>query len=377
QLYFTRQSESSCFADGSAMISAYDGRLRYWDLKTNSEVVICPDANCIHETYHPDKNPNPTCTSVTPLGQAYSCVFIFKEKIYYIQSDDINRSEIYVCDKDAKNKKKLLEFDSNVHVLATPIFREGKLFFLANHAVYEDSDTDRFVPKGYDFRIYSFDINSKKLSKIKAFNGCRQLDIRNMHMYDNKLIYEIYTSTVDFSEIYDFEKNIYTDDPDKYASRQIISLDISSGKEEVIFDSLKTFLIDSNNENIYISQNQNEDSSSVNYKVIEYNLKDKTSVDICMSDNDYYSAVVRNGYIIYSDYPKDRICIFSISDKKLITISQDDLDSYEISFVTNSNVVLRNLTNNNIWGVIPFNDFVNGNIENISTIEREDLNNPT
>lgn len=368
---FVSMSTSSYSSEGEYMVSADDNRLHYWDINSSTETVICADPSCTHDTYNETDNPYPECTAVTSDGSVFGNTFIYSDKLYYFSNSGLNSTTLYVCDKNGKNKRKIHEFECDMAALTAPVTGERKLFFLMQTAIVDASETSGIAPEEYNYTLFSFEFDSKKLSTLKEFEKPKQFSLRSLYVHENCLYYEFFTSDASYSDIYDFETGQYKDDPIKHDSRKIVRLNLSDNSEEILYDSSTTRLIGGDGDKLYISQKETEDYSLPDSRIIEYSLSDGSVRDVLVQDGDYYSAGIFNRHIIYTNV-NDIVCV-NISTGDTKTIVQNGTDIYTFAFATEKYAVLKKTGISEIYAAVPFSEFVNGSIGNMRITEFENL----
>lgn len=214
-------------------------------------------------------------------------------------------------------------------------------------------------------------MKSNECTELVEYKDPKQFSVRNFYVYQNALYYEVFTSDVNYSDIYDFKAGKYIDDPLKHDRCQIVKHNLVDNSEEILFDSLTTHLIGGNGGKLYISEKEADDYSLLDKKITEYSLSDSSMRDVFINEGDYYSASVHNGYIIYTEF--NEIIVLNISTGDAKTITQNDVDIYTFSFATEEYAVMKKVGIQEIYGLVPFEEFADGDIENIKTIEFENL----
>jgi hypothetical protein len=103
-----------------------DGRIYEASWDNPSAEIICTDPSCIHRAYNETTNPDPTCGAA--VSGNYSSTFALNSFLYKgqrvvlysyterVEELEINYyTEVYVCDLDGENRKKVADLDGVIY----------------------------------------------------------------------------------------------------------------------------------------------------------------------------------------------------------------------------------------------------------------------
>lgn len=283
--------------------------------------IICTDPTCTHERYGSLTNPTPTCSAVTTQNVTFNIESILyggkrllfvrtSEAIEYDEygavSKQCHKTDVYECDLDGKNRKKLTSFDGSWTGSTAGIICNNKLYFNnARNITYEVVDTyvDQNGNIGYEYIQY------------ETCEFC-SLDLETMEFvsYATKektngwFGYFVITDNYLYCAIMDNDETI------------LYRLDLKTNIcEEVYRDSNMFLPEEAIGSNLLIAYNIGEDK----WNIYLYNEETKTTKKILTDMGSHYCCILENQFAIMTetvsetekDDEKDYVVEYSFFDE--------------------------------------------------------------
>lgn len=175
-----------------------DGRLYFKDLKTDTEAVLCGNADCEHELYSLD-NPNPSCFGVVQFS---SCYVIDGSEMYYVDLKDVMTQNIYYSDSIGVTKSVLMTVEGVTDTIAYDYDNDNKRLVFTYKLEYEKEREDYIPLEKPKVGIMVVDLKNQKYQKYLEHDGTG-VGIENytstmVFLNDDKIIY--YKSYYDGTE---------------------------------------------------------------------------------------------------------------------------------------------------------------------------------
>lgn len=349
------------FSDNYAF-RVVDNRLYFWDTLNNTYNIFCSQPNCKHQTL--EENLKSTCTAVPAVPEYnYYYAFICHDRLYSIYSLKVNEFLIYESDIDGSNKKLFYTADVSMNNLCYPLFRQNKLFFLA-----EKYDIQKALNNDFscNYSLCMIDFSDRSFKEIKKFDNLNQLYIfPNIYLNDNLLYYQ-YAYYDDLS----INENEHDSDVQENSYIFFESVNIDSKKVRKIFNFVNEdfYAWECQDKNvIYNIYNEKKNRS----KVYLMNLASEKSELLFEEENDINYIFKLDNLILYeaSDSNHRNICVYDMKskDKKVHKL---ELDEYLYFYGKSGDNMLMQFQkgDKNKMGSIPIKDLFELNFNNITYV---------
>lgn len=195
-----------------------DNRLLHlYDSKHKEDVILCNKANCAHEPYNEDSNPDPTCDAALNEELCTNCVPIISGKyIYLFGEENLSQGVAYRINLDGTERTKMYTMDYQVK-MGSSAFVENNLAYVEAcvPVVSEDELGGAGTNQSYDV-LLKINLETGKIKEIspidkKDFQGIKMLDKKGDKLFFN-YFYRVlgekdkdYSTATEYNRIYCYD----------------------------------------------------------------------------------------------------------------------------------------------------------------------------
>jgi len=188
-------SNDTLFIESNAIgkqgvLSVRSGVITYFDYETGKGTVLCTRAQCMHELYDKDTNPNPECPAVSPDKSSLVTAFIANSKLYFATQGNMNRetgigtTKLYRADLDGENRVFLGEIDYEFSVFRSYVY-ENYIFGIVRSMKFVTDEKGGSFSTESTLQAVALNIDTLEIINLSEPDEIGS-DL-HAYVYDNKL----------------------------------------------------------------------------------------------------------------------------------------------------------------------------------------------
>ncbi len=171
------------------VLSVVSGVITYFDYETGKGTVLCTRAQCMHELYDKDTNPNPECPAVSPDKSPIVTAFLANNNLYFATEGHIDMetgiraTKLYKADLDGENRVYLGEVVYGFRTFRSYVYK-NYIFGLVN-SIKVISDEEGVVSSESTLQAVALNIDTLEIINLSEPDEVES-DL-HAYVYDNKL----------------------------------------------------------------------------------------------------------------------------------------------------------------------------------------------
>lgn len=232
------------YSDKGIVTVGDDALMHFTDAVTKETTVICDRANCQHEPYDENTNPDPVCNGYTMgLSGIGSIILMAKDNIYFWGSHENDQGEmqdveIYRADLNGENKKKVATVPDSTLYHFMNAASDGRYLVIGYTVGYKRDESGELIeldrPEG-GIIILNLRDYSVVDDRMENMTQPTQISFMDQRIYVSGLCVTSNYSESAMASLSEEELTQYLED-NEYTGMHIYNLELHRGAEHVILE---------------------------------------------------------------------------------------------------------------------------------------------